>query len=488
MKKIKKLLSLQLIITAALITLSCNEPEESLNSQQVSFIKPVTILDDRLNFASKEIFKNYMTELVETNSNSKIILEKYIGNGQFKSLRDIRDEKTLTLARTESDSADLIEADTLVNDPHFESILNENHEIQVEGTLYKVTPYGTYICIPEKRDRVNEILASLFLNNFELTPMNRAIPGEQKQSENMYFVEAGIYRLDSFNDSQKIEIINSESETTGSSNGRETTNDLLPQYIYDQFPTYNFDAKTWAGSLLQDVFGRTKPHTEKFDSKHRVKVNFYNVNFGVYASAGINVKTQRKGWTGIWRSDDAEELRLGWDGLIIDLMLPNAPQPNIPTVDFGKVKLGDINFATHSISVAGYTIPKGKINDALNGVLEGQFRNALNEIYNYAFITLAPGQFQYKEDYVKMFRVVYPDRIKLVFGKYEVAENNTNSISKVFDWNAGLTVKWKPNGTSVDTQDFSASGSATAYKIISGSVYGAGKHDNIWKGARVDKN
>ena len=196
---------------------------------------------------------------------------------------------------------------------------------------------------------------------------------------------------------------------------------------------------------------------------------------------------QRKSWTGIWRNDDAEELRLGWDGLIIDLMLPNAPQPNIPTVDFGNVKLGDITFATHSISVAGYTIPKGKINDALNGALEGQFRNALNEIYNYAFVTLAPGQFKYQEDYVKMFRVVYPDKIKLVFGKYEVAENNTNSISKVFDWNVGLTIKWNPNGTSVTSQDFSANGSATAYKIISGSVYGAGKHDGAWKGARVDK-
>ncbi|WP_333820243.1 hypothetical protein [Ohtaekwangia sp.] len=242
--KIRKLFSLQLTIIAALIIFSCNEPEESPNSKQVPSIKPVTIVDDRLNFASKEVFKNYMTELLGTNSNSKIIREKYTRNGKFKSLRDIRIERTLTLARIESDSM-AIEADTLIDDPNFESVLNENHEVQVEGTLYKITPYGTYICTPEKRDRVNEILATLLLNNFELTPINRTIPGEQKQSENMYFVEPGIYRLDSFNDTQKVEITASDSEAQGLSNGRETTNDLLPQYIYDQFPTYNFDAKTW---------------------------------------------------------------------------------------------------------------------------------------------------------------------------------------------------------------------------------------------------
>ncbi len=482
---------IQLVIFTVCITLlCCSEHEEIVSSQTFETNHPVTIIENRLNFASRDIFKNYISELIENNVEAKVILKKYTGKINFLSLHDIKYEKLLSenIARVTSDSIDILETDTLIIDPYFENLLNGDHEIQVEGTLYKVTQYGTYICLPEKRNRLNETLKGIENSNMQLTISNRMFPGEQLQSEDFYFVEPGIYRLDSFNNNHIVSAAPRLSTQSGPPrNGRETTNDLLPEYIYDRFPTYNFDAKTWAGSLLQDVFGRTKPHTEKFDSKHRIRVNFYNVNFGVYASAGINVKMQRKGWTGIWRNDDAEELRLGWDGLIIDLMLPNAPQPNIPTVDFGNVKLGDINFATHSISVAGYTIPKGQINDALNGILEGQFRATLNEIYNYAFVTLAPGQFQYREDYVKMFRVIYPDRIKLVFGRYEVAENNTNSINKVFDWNAGITLKWKPNGTSVNTQDFSANGSATAYKIVSGSIYGAGKYSGNWKGARVDK-
>ncbi|WP_142687461.1 hypothetical protein [Chitinophaga polysaccharea] len=305
--------------------------------------------------------------------------------------------------------------ENLVPDPYFASILNDKLEVQVENTVVKITKYGTFLCMPNKLSRVYAIIKDL-----DKDPQS-VIRKMGPQTENfqpehpsrVVQIDTGVVYMSSSDYNRPSRIITNPSDAApeeddnkyvrpsriaGEGNGEQNLVGPLPQSTYDAFPSYDFDAKTWAGSLIQDAFGRTKPHFDYFDDKHRVKVNFYNVNFGVYAAAGINVKMQTKGWTGIWRELATEEMRLGWDGLILKFKMPNMPQPNIPKIDFGKLQIGSINFPIESITIGGNNITSD-VKDALNGVIEGQLRNTLKTIWDSFIETSLLDNYQLKKIY-----------------------------------------------------------------------------------------
>lgn len=61
-----------------------------------------------------------------------------------------------------------------------------------------------------------------------------------------------------------------------------------------------------------------------FDRKHRVDVKFYAQRFPFYSEMGIKTKTQYKGWTGIWRKQDCDEIINGWELLNLKEKWPSS--------------------------------------------------------------------------------------------------------------------------------------------------------------------
>lgn len=482
-------------------------------------------------FSSKEKLGRCIEDLTTDNlSNAGAILQRYQAPVGFQSLYNSKPAQILSNARTEQAATTpaAYNGQDLVPDQYFASILNDKLEVQVENTLYKITKYGTFMCMPDKLDRVNAIISEMdkkeSAGNNQRTPATENGPvAAANERRPVRQVEPGIVLMNGTGGYQRPVrtgdggTSNPPADGTGVGYVRPTRtppnpadndpeeNDPAGGYVrpnrnpdgstplpptpltdpvYDQFPTYEFDAQTWAGQLIQDVFGRTKPHFDYYDGTHRVKVNFYNVNFGVYAAAGVNVKMQTKGWTGIWRKLETEELRLGWDGLTLKFKMPNMPQPQVPKIDFGKLKLGDINFDVESINVAGINLTE-KVQKALNNTLEDQYKKGVKYLWDYVSNTLAPGQFSNQKKYIKAFKAIYKDEVVMVLGRYEEAATNTNEITRTFDWNVGITIKWNLDGTALNLSDFKAS--AYGYEISGASVYGAAKYYGVWKGARVDK-
>jgi hypothetical protein len=439
----------------------------------------------RLNFNTqdelRECLKNLMNVPLEQ---APEILQRQINYPRsFVSLKTSmekassdQDSALISNSRSQKD-ADVDEDDLLVPDPYIASLLNAERELQVAGTVYKVTPYGTYMCMPGKLQEVRKLADSLNATGYKFPAGNRMIQGETVLENNIYVVGPGILRLDTYKDAATVDI------TPQSASPREVKNaKMLPEWVYDGLPTFEFDAKTWAGQLIQDVFGRTKPHHEYFDSKHRVKVNFYNVNFGFAATVGVNVKMQTKGWTGIWRKLNTSQLILGWDGLEIEIEQKNMPAPQIPSIDFGKLKLGTIDLDIKSLSIGGHNIGQ-PLQDAINNALNSAYHSTLKIIWE-KVKAIAPEQWKMQDAYVKAFRAVYPDKVKLILDAYEMTAYNTNEITRNFDWNAGFTINWSPSSqASIGTPG----GNAYAYKITKGSVFGAAQYYGVWKGARVDK-
>jgi len=477
-------------LTIGLLQGACKRDQLS-PQQDIQKSQNVEVIDGRLNFVSEAQFLNCMDGLKSSElKDASSIIEQRLGKkGKFLSLRDYKlktaDQFEVNHANTNAkvsttseDEEQEEDDDALVPDPHLASILNTEREIQVEGMTYKITKYGTYICNPDKIGKVRQLLNDLEAKNIVLSKDQRKLPGEVEEGEDIYFVDEGIYRFDSYKYTNTIDISPKEENVNGSIvSYRE-----LPQGVYDKFPTYEFDSKTWAGQILQSIFGRTKPHHEYFDRKHRVKVNFYNVNYGFFSSVGVNVKMQTKGWTGIWRKLNTEELRLGWDGLEIVMQLKNMPAPSVPRLDFGRVKLGSFEFPVKELSIAGHNVGY-RLNDLLNDRVNDSYRNVLKYIWG-EVKKIAPYQFEWQDQYVKAFRTVYPDKVKMILGRTEIIAWNTNQISKNFDWHAGFTIRRKLDGSSSFGRP---EGSAYKYTIQKGAVYGAAKYGGQWKGVRIDK-
>ncbi|HLS52398.1 MAG TPA: hypothetical protein VK031_00355, partial [Tissierellaceae bacterium] len=331
---------------------------------------------------------------------------------------------------------------------------------------------------PEKENRVYNILDSLRRVKYKLSNQNRKIPGEVKKGQYLYFVESGIYRFDTF----KNEHTEEAKKNTQYYYARETTDDPLPQSIYDQFITFGYDSHTFAGQTLQGIFGRNKSHYNKFDRKHRVKVKLYNLNYFVYASVGIKVKMHKRGWTGIWHTVKANEIRLGWDGLIVDIEIPYAPAlPHSMQINANTTKLGTITFLSKNFSIAGVSINNDLVNKALNGALKSGFKSAVGTIWDYVRKSVAPSQYETEENEVRAFRAIYPNKARIVFDRYEESKKNVKKIVEVFDTNVGIKFTWDGSGLP------NPSPNTYKYTLVGGSVYGAAKYNGTWKGVRVKK-
>lgn len=93
---------------------------------------------------------------------------------------------------------------------------------------------------------------------------------------------------------------------------------------------------------FQNIFGKSYYCINYFDRKHRIKTEFWDQKWLVYASAGIQTKTQRKR-LGIWWASDSDEIHLGINKIYLKY---KRPEPEINSyshpqlfTNFGKAPI-----------------------------------------------------------------------------------------------------------------------------------------------------
>ena len=133
---------------------SCKKDNEL--SQTSSLNDTITSMNGRLVFSTTAKFASTFKALKENStqtSNYNDLLASVLGKQNYNLLNKQRFLKSGNIDSTyESPS------DTLVSDPVFSSLLNVDKEIEVEGTVFRITRFGTFAFMPEKRDRVLEII------------------------------------------------------------------------------------------------------------------------------------------------------------------------------------------------------------------------------------------------------------------------------------------------------------------------------------------
>ncbi len=293
-----KLRTLYLALIASLVVACEKEPELCTNGKQEEGIQ---VIDSRLAFSSTNKFAATFNQL-KSEEKQLVKNEAVLVNALGKNNYELFKQKNFLNPSKTLDSNEELE-DTLVSDPVFKSLLNKDREIEVEGTIFKITPHGTFAFLPEKRLKVEEIIMSL--------DAGKTIK-QQKLSEYFYQIDTGVVRYDTFKEmaDNTIDITSEIQEKNDTYSKSSENEDIATHYIKKKH--------TIVGSALQNKFGFNKTVRRELNSRRRIKVSFSCPNYLVLTYVTASITYQKKNWIG-WSKTSAEKLAFGWDGLVVSL-------------------------------------------------------------------------------------------------------------------------------------------------------------------------
>nr|WP_321451748.1 hypothetical protein [uncultured Carboxylicivirga sp.] len=465
-----------IFIAFVLILVACNQDDIKLSDGELAS----ELDNNRLSFNSQNEFDLAINALKEGKSVS-------LPQG-FIALNHVIEPDSVALLANETNED---EQDTLVVSDYFSSLLNKDHEIEVNKVIYKVTPNGTYYA---SRDNYDELIA--YVNQ----PFNKAdyqsiydsdLNGTDEENSDIYQCSShpNIKMVDTFSK------LNSDEENT--------------QSVNESFITYNSSAAsepkdedflvtsfkgTWAGKLWDSIWGFSKSVRNKWDKKNRMDAKFYSQNFKVYSEAGVKTKTQYKGWTGIWRKKDVSEIRSGYEVLILQEKWPNSVMP--PNFDPVSTNyLPKINVGHGSYYVVGNGETKFKNETRFTVDILGFDLDVTQKDINRALYQSlkAGGKFLNKDKDQVAIRVLDPwgDLKKTTFYCYnkEKKGTNTDKVTFIFKSDFGGVIGYKYNTGNPQFNFNSVIAKAGAPKLNykEGTIlYGVALKGSKWKGVRFE--
>jgi len=335
-----------LLLFAVLLVISCeNENFEPLDQGETSIGKNETVVNGRFVFSSKESlsetiekFQNQESEKIERKFEKLyekgFRSHKPIINPENEQLQAKLSEEYLQKRKANKSSlnyssknTDAEDEEAFIADPFLASIVNENNEIIVNDTLYKFTK--------DKGLFFAHVKDSTYLLNYLKKESENANKSKSstKSTAMAYRVEpcemraqyGGVTRVDE-RVSRFIRPIEKEDCNGGGSGGgnpspvpRLSEEEKLQKIISGLPECYG------SKPFFQNIFGKTFVCRNYFDKKHRIKTEFWNQDYKIYQSVGIQTKTQRRR-LGIWWASKSDEIYLGINRILLKY---NFPQPQI---------------------------------------------------------------------------------------------------------------------------------------------------------------
>lgn len=515
-KNIFKVASLGLI----LFMHSCNDEIgiEKSSSPEIK-IEDGTVKNGRLYFPNKESLQ-YAYDKIK-NSEDEIIAN-YIDSKDFIPLKPVVTEKneskikgqlteriaqlknnkrfmdsngaTNKVNNPEDVTDDIDDLEELVGDDAYEAFLNNKAEIQVANEIYKYTDVGLFIVKDNNYSKLEQYLAVRNISDDLLSPT------EKVTRDNFIAGKPSGERTPITNDIDYfINKILPIDDGGGGSYGGPNDGGYNPP-VEPSLATIvqNLPIGTIRKPFFGNLFGTTWVADDKYESKRRVKVKFYSQNLYLVYAVGCKVKHQYKGWTGLWRKENADKLGIGVNSISwtfshsMNMSSPNGvpkqaywlgsnmytssngitftfqQNQNIPSLPFASNLDGIIQFVTN---FSGLT--EDQLDNLFwesgwkqaNKFLEGQNKK-LNRV---AFIVDS-----YNQTYIRYY-------------DFSQIQDNQDLIERVFDWGIAtpqFTYTFgggTGNGLSATSYNFNfAQPKATAV-----SMYGIAKKNSAWHGVKL---
>jgi hypothetical protein len=323
-----------LTLCSLIILNSCENEKIDLNNVSQTNLGKVSIKDGRLLFQNKEslnkIYKEYadasddkLSAFLEplylkdffslrpvvTEKNEEFIYNHYLKNTISKNY--LKTESQKRISKTVEENFDYLDdVEEVIGDDTYAALLNSDGEIQVSEDIYKYTDLGLFIVKSGKYNQLQNYLETNSISG------NLAIETSQivKQTINEKFPQEGLIVIN--NDisyfrttSKKSEKISVKGKKSGfkyiNSNSKLTATD----------PDYNVFLNNLAScnphsGLFGNLFGDNDVCIDQYESRRRVKTKAFNYNYLLVYHLGVKCVHQYRGWTGLWRVEATDEIRL----------------------------------------------------------------------------------------------------------------------------------------------------------------------------------
>lgn len=506
--KIKKIKSFIFLSFLAIGLNSCeNEIVETNSTQNIK--DEVTIKNGRLSFPNKESFVEVYKEYAEASDEKLMKYFQPLYEKGFYSLRPIvtesneqflydhyikivKNNQLLKASNNAIENEDgpfdyLDDLEDIVGDDVFAAFLNNEAEILIDSKIYKYSDVGLFISEEDKYNILQEYL--------DTKNISKEIEIPTSESAKILFydeVQCGglntTYQL-----TADIEYFSEIPCNTGGGYGGGGSYNPTPGSPASTDPSYNaflnnLSNCTPHSGLFGNLFGDNNVCIDKYESRRRVKTKAFNYNYFLVYHLGVKCVHQYKGWTGFWRVEATDEIRLVVEAAQFQYDL-NALNGNTAINNLTKERAYFLNnqkilyTGPNNITLGQWNAPDITYSN-LNSLpsifkddlsfeffstgwdwLDSQIQNGidsntkaskLNEWFYNGLYSEITGQIQtainnssYNPAKNRTFVAKFPEQGKLIFQKSVVDQGFGIGVrSKTFDWGAEFSFNASTSGNS----------------------------------------
>lgn len=525
------------------------------NDESAVPIVDATVKNGRLYFPNKESLQ-YAYDKVK-NSDDEVIADYIDGKGII-SLRPIVTENNeatikrqlterinmlksnkrymaskganLKINNEEEITDDIDDLEEIIGDDAYGAFLNSQAEIQVADEIYKYTDAGLFIVKENSYSELEQYLIQKNISNDLLYPTDLAVREafvESMPTNQKVALKPTLSYFIGLENEISIPAYNPPSSGGGTGGSTYTppvvdANVQMANHInsLQNCSTY----RTW----LQSLFGDSNMCVDQYESRRRVKTKAYNYNYYLVYNLGVKVKHQYKGWTGLWRKEDTDEIRLGVIGATFfydySSYFNPAPSTNRITTIYNNNNryVFDANtfwqqnyfypgmYTMTGFSTSGY--PKlFKDNYYIEDIIPLSFTSSNPIVDQGIYSALQAGNKQLSYNYLnKMFwenvvkkvgdfassvgqqkpdnNITYsynalPLGKLLVQKTYYAHQYNANDVAKTFDWGFQVGFSINSDGRISPSTSSSALKKPQEFKVV---MYGIAKRNGQWHGSKIN--
>ena len=282
-----------ILILIGFLTFSCeqqNNLKETIPAQNAFTVKNGTLKfenNEDLKFLIEEIKKTgaenfYKKQIKKLTKEGYEPLRPYFSEEEIEEHEAFIEKKGKRLQKTREAEGIFDEEiefdieDELIVDSNFEVLLNFNREIIVEHKLYRYTRDGIYSVEEDKIIEFRNIVKSQ-------TTQNKRTSGKTSLPSGITFIKMNL----------RSEMIDNENQTTKKSNtqlkSRVRYSDLAEAKLNFGVEVFKKNPSVWG-----KIFGYSRYAYDWAPNKRRVKIKFWNRNWLLFSSMGIEVRFQKK--------------------------------------------------------------------------------------------------------------------------------------------------------------------------------------------------
>ncbi|MDE5450589.1 hypothetical protein BAX94_03915 [Elizabethkingia meningoseptica] len=522
--KLKRSLNFYLVLLISIILLnSCREEPLQENRNHTGIVSEALVKDGRLYFPNKESLQSTYNDLKKRKPQE---IEQFVKEKKIEPLRPVITEEnekevmTLMKARIASVNKlfsnaiagtnnkipnsltdedvynDLDDMEEIVGDDAYSAMLNSKAEIQVADNVYKYTDVGLFITPAE-----NYAQLETYLEVRNISP-NLLQPTPQYIAES-FIKDKPVNEITPLGNDIGYFIANNPLELVDEGQGGVYIPPIQAPLPVVEPSIDEIVRNIKIGEIRQpklgNIFGKTWVTEDKYESRRRVKVKFYSQNLFLVYAIGCKVKHQYKGWTGLWRKENAEKLGMGVNSItwVFDHPFNNFRQNGVPREQyfFENKMFTSLNNYYNYVDRGPARMPRLPFENKIDGVIQivTEYTSLSEEqlrkiFYEQVWKVVKKIGKDYNKKYNKV--VVILDSYSALYVQYydfSKVKDNEDVIENIFDWGA-VTPQFTynfggvvGNGVSITSYKFDFK-NPTATTI---NMYGIAKKNGKWHGAKL---